>query len=76
MIKLFRKVARNFRIFKQALGIRCRYRRHMVRLRGKGENEKIRILFIVSDIAKWKEQSLYEYMERSGTFEPIVGITA
>ena len=76
MIKLFRKVARNFRIFKQALGIRCRYRRHIVRLRGKGENEKIRILFIVSDIAKWKEQSLYEYMEQSGTFEPIVGITA
>ena len=37
---------------------------------------KIRVLFIVSEIAKWKEQSLYELMDRSEVFYPIVGISA
>jgi len=42
----------------------------------KQKGEKIRVLFIVSEIAKWKEQSLYEAMESSGEFYPIVGISA
>ena len=53
-----------------------RYRklRKLACLKPKGD--KIRVLFIVSEIAKWKEQTLYEAMERSGNFYPIVGISA
>ena len=53
-----------------------RYRklRKLACLKPKGD--KIRDLFIVSEIAKWKEQTLYEAMERSGNLYPIVGISA
>ena len=53
-----------------------RYRRLLRQVKRKPKSEKIRVLFIVSEIAKWKEQRLYEEMERSGVFEPIVGISA
>ncbi len=54
---------------------KCRYARHVKRLRSKPQEEKIRVLFIVSEIAKWKEQRVYEAMEKSGQFEPIVGLS-
>ena len=53
-----------------------RYARHLKRLQGKSRSEKIRVLFIVSEIAKWKEQRLYEAMERSGFIEAVVGLSA
>lgn len=53
-----------------------RYRRLCKLARQKPKGDKIRVLFIVSEIAKWKEQSLYEAMEKSGSFFPIVGISA
>lgn len=53
-----------------------RYRKLEKLARRKPEGEKIRVLFIVSEIAKWKEQSLYEAMDESSAFFPIVGISA
>lgn len=72
---LFRTVFENRLIFKS---FQCswRYRRLAKAAKRKPRNEKIRVLFIVSEIAKWKEQSLYEAMEQSGEFYPIVGISA
>lgn len=72
---LFRTVFENRLILKS---LRCswRYRRLANAAKRKPRNEKIRVLFIVSEIAKWKEQSLYEAMEQSGEFYPIVGISA
>ena len=55
---------------------RFRYWRHVRRIRHMPKSSKVRVLFIVSEIAKWKEQSLYEAMEASDVFEPIVGISA
>lgn len=71
----FRTVFENRLILKS---IQCfwRYRRLAKAAKRKPKGEKIRVLFIVSEIAKWKEQSLYEAMERSGEFDPIVGISA
>ena len=56
----------------------CAWRSRKLRklARCKPKSDKIRVLFIVSEIAKWKEQTLYEAMERSGDFYPIVGISA
>lgn len=53
-----------------------RYRRLAKAALQKPKGEKIRVLFIVSEIAKWKEQFLYQAMEASGEFHPIVGISA
>lgn len=36
---------------------------------------KIRVLFLVSEISKWKAQSLYDLMEKSERFEPVIAIT-
>ena len=71
----FRTVLENRLIFK-SLQCDWRYRRLKKMARQKPGKEKIRVLFIVSEIAKWKEQSLYEAMEASGEFFPIVGISA
>lgn len=35
---------------------------------------KIRVLFLVSDVSKWKLQPLYDEMRESDFFEPIVGV--
>lgn len=72
---LFRTVFEN-RLIVKTLQCAWRYRRLARLARKKPHNEKIRVLFIVSEIAKWKEQSLYEAMERSGEFYPIVGLSA
>lgn len=36
---------------------------------------KIRVAFPVSNLAKWKEQSLYDAMLSSGKFEPFIALT-
>ena len=72
---LFRTVFEN-RLLLKTLKCAWRYRRLAKVARKKPKDEKIRVLFIVSEIAKWKEQSLYEAMEKSGDFHPIVGLSA
>ena len=37
--------------------------------------EKIRVLFLDSETAKWKVQTLFELFERDGRYEPLVGIS-
>ena len=71
----FEKVYEN-RLLGVSLACAGRYRKLLASARRKPRGEKIRVLFIVSEIAKWKEQSLYEAMERTGQFEPIVGLSA
>ena len=36
---------------------------------------KLRVMFVVSEAAKWKNQSLYDLMEESDSFEPIIAIS-
>lgn len=71
----YQKVYENRVVFKV---LKCAWRYHHLvrRAKSKPRNEKIRVLFIVSEIAKWKEQSLYEAMDKSADFFPIVGISA
>ena len=56
----------------------CRrnYMRDLQRIRQKPADQKIKVLFIVSEPAKWKCQSLYETLKRSDKFEPLVGLSA
>ena len=42
------------------------------RLRGK---KQLKVLFLVSENSKWKAQSLYDEMEKSDIFDPVIGLT-
>ena len=72
---LFTTVFENRLLFKVII-CRIRYKRLLKVAKRKPKDRKIRVLFIVSEIAKWKEQSLYEGMESSGQFYPVVGLSA
>ena len=52
------------------------YKHVLKRIRQKANSEKIKVLFLVGEPAKWKCQKLYEVMRDSEIFEPIVGLTA
>lgn len=52
-----------------------RYRRVIHRLK-KREGRKVRVLFVVNEIAKWKCQALFEIMKKSESYEPIIALSA
>ena len=41
----------------------------------KHKKEKITVLFLVSELSKWKAQSLYDLMSKSKCFKPVVAVT-
>ena len=56
----------------------CRknFSKQLVRCRDKiKRGEKIRVMFLVSELSKWKTQSLFERMESSDQFEPFVAVS-
>lgn len=38
-------------------------------------SKQIKVLFLVSDVAKWKAQSLYDLMKTSNAYEPVIALT-
>ena len=58
-----------------ALAIRANYRIVRRRIRRRKVGDKIRVLFMVNEISKWKTQSLYDLMKESGRYEPVIGVT-
>ena len=73
LLTAYRRLRENLD-FAKVLVCNHNYTLQIRRLRRK--QGKIRVLFIVSEISKWKEQKLYEEMERSEIFDPLVGISA
>ena len=54
----------------------CRHRYGHVQDRIKKRNGcKIRVLFMCDNTAKWKCQSLYEQMNQSDEFDPVIGVS-
>lgn len=53
-----------------------RYAKVLRRIRRKPNGEKIRVLFVVCEVAKYKCQKLFEEMQDSGVFEPILALSA
>jgi len=39
------------------------------------QGEKLRVVFLVSELSKWKTQSLYDKMEQSIYFDPLVAVS-
>ena len=56
----------------RARSYRRRYGRLLKRVRRKGS--PVKILFLVSEISKWKTRSLFELMVASPGYDPIVGV--
>ena len=55
---------------------RANYSRQLERIKDKFKRgEKIRVMFIVKEPAKWKTDSLFDEMLSSGHFEPVIGLT-
>ena len=73
--RLYTWLRENKTVIKVAI-CKIRYAKHIKRIRAKPTGEKIRVLFIVSEIAKWKEQKVYEEMAGSDVFEPLIGLSA
>ena len=75
----YRTVCRPVVEFAQCLWLcpilRCRCRKQLARLQDKFGTEKIRVLFPISNLAKWKMQSLFEAMRHSSHYEPLMALT-
>lgn len=52
----------------------ARYPKIVSLIRNKS-NGKIRVLFLVNEISKWKTQSLYNLLSESENYEPIIALT-
>ena len=44
------------------------YKHHLSKIK----NHKLRVLFLINEVSKWKTQSLYNLMKNSKEFEPII----
>lgn len=56
----------------QALSLKYRYRRNIARLRTVYGTRKIIVAFGVSEVAKWKSQSLYDNLRVTDIYSPII----
>lgn len=55
--------------------LRIRYGKQCRRIRKKSEGGRIRVLFPISNLAKWKMQSLFDLMAKTSGFEPVMALT-
>lgn len=59
----------------QIAKIKRRYAAVLKQLRKQTRNRKIKVAFLVNEIAKWKYQSLYDLLAKSAEFEPVILLT-
>ena len=63
------KIAININKNKTIKKTQKNYEKVLKRIRQK---EKIRVLFLINEISKWKTKSLYNLMKESKDFEPVI----
>lgn len=68
----FRKFCEDIDSRPKVLAIQKRYSQTVERLKNK---EKIKVIFLVNEIAKWKTKSLFDLMQKSDIFEPQIALT-
>lgn len=71
---LIRPIIRDIRRTTKAQILKLKYKRTLSRLRKKYGNQKIDVAFCVSEIAKWKCQSLYDRLAETDKYNPIIFI--
>lgn len=60
--------------FVESTKVRTRYGRRLRALRRKAQGQPAHVIFFVSDISKWKGQSVYDLMSRSSNYFPEIAI--
>ena len=74
--RIFLYLARRMQLRFDMFVCKRHYPKQLQKCRGKlKRKEKIRVMFLVSELAKWKMQSLYDLMEGSEFFEPFLAIS-
>lgn len=71
--KAYRALCKSIEEDKKIPLLTKRYNKMLVKLKNK--KDKIKVLFLVSEVAKWKAQSLYNLMVDSEEFEPLIAVT-
>ena len=66
----FRQIVWLSRVF----AARRNYHRNLQRIRVEAGQRKLRVVFFVNEVSKWKVQTLYDLMLRSGRFEMVVAL--
>lgn len=61
-------------LFVRAFLVRLSHRRVLVRIRKAAGRRKLKVVFLVSEIEKWKGQSVYDQLSRSPAFEPLIAV--
>ena len=73
-------VVESFRLLWVALYVRpivvARYDKHLRRISKKFGKEKVKVLFLVSNLAKWKCQTVFDEMSCSELYDPTIGLMA
>ena len=74
--KTFRKFCQKLEMQNAGIKAQKHYNKIVKKLHNKKRNgEKLRVAFIVSENQKWGYQSLYDLLEKSNIFEPIILIS-
>lgn len=68
------KVSDRLLLSVRAFVVRLNCQRVLARLRKAAGKRKFRVVFLVSELAKWKCQSVFDRMCASGEFEPVVAV--
>ena len=71
--KRFRNLCNDIDERKDILKAHKNYQKIIMRI--KNRKDKIKVLFLVDEISKWKAQSLYDLMSKSDKFEPIIALS-
>ena len=70
------RCVKDWKMDRAVVATKNNYARQLGRIRSKFERgEKIRVLFIVKDLAKWKAASLYATMRDDDRYDPMIGLT-
>ena len=59
----------------KTLSLRAAYAKDLQDIRKQIRGRKVKVLFPVNEIAKWKSQSVYDLMVQSTKFEPVIALT-
>ncbi len=68
------RLVKSLRTYARLCVVRRNYKRVLARLQNEAKHRKIRVLFMANELSKWKVQSLYDLMGKSGRYELMIGL--
>lgn len=75
ILRAIRHIIWKLEIQLQVLRVKCNYAIDLQKVLQRAKGRKIKVIFLVNELAKWKTQSLFDLMDRSESYEPYIGLT-